>query len=205
MYIHADSIILSGGSSKRMKCPKLLLKTKNGKTFLENLIFGYLKNNINTIVVLNEKLLNNEKVKYIINSINKQNIEFVINKESHLGRFYSILTGIAKINENKNVFIHNIDNPYVNSDLLLALYKNLESNSYVVPIYNNKGGHPILLDKKIVYDLKNTLSYNLNFKDFLMKYKRISISYDKEDILLNINSPDDYNKYINNPLISIYG
>lgn len=196
-----SALILAGGKSNRMGFPKALLKANKNKTFLEKIVSTYLENNIKVIVVLYEKALKFKILKTIVDKLRKKGIEFIINKEPELGRFYSILLGISKIKVCNNMFIHNIDNPFVNSDLLSLMLNKLEKKSYVVPTYNGKGGHPVLLDKEIVAELKKTVLYDINFKDFLVKFKKISISYNNKDILLNINSLDDYNKYIKEQLI----
>ncbi len=92
------------------------------------------------------------------------------------------------------MFIHNVDNPFVNHKLLSLLLENIHDYDYVVPTFNNRGGHPILISKKVLKDIIAENGHNLNLKDYLSIYKKKTVNVDDEKILINVNSKEDYNK-----------
>ena len=71
----------------------------------------------------------------------------------------------------------------------------MNEDSYVIPVHAGMGGHPVLLGKNIVRKLiiQDTV---FDFREVLKKFNRIEILWEFPGILLNINSPDDYRKFM---------
>ena len=76
--------------------------------------------------------------------------------------------------------------------------RSIKNYDFAVPIFNNRGGHPVLLNKKPVEDIVSAQNTNQNFKIFLKKYRRINVPVNDENILVNINTQDDYRSIILN-------
>ncbi len=182
-------IILAAGNSERMGYPKFTNIYDNNISFLENIIFSYKKLGINKIVVV----INSENKKYIEkNNINLGDSKLIINKYPEKGRFYSIITGLKYFSDEKAIFLHNSDNPFAEKDVLEKLIENISNKNFVVPYYNQKGGHPILISKKIVDEIKIEKDESKNFKEVLKKFSKKIIVVNSNKILLNINTPEDY-------------
>lgn len=121
-------------------------------------------------------------------------IQCVLNQYTELERFYSIQLGLKAINANCSVFIQNIDNPFVSSSILSGIYNYRERKTVVIPQYNDKGGHPVLIGGDIVNEiLKEDLKEN--FKNVISKYKQVFVDIDNEDLLININTAEQYQEY----------
>lgn len=186
-------IILAAGKSSRMGQPKPFVMLNNGLTLLENLVIKIQKCGVKKIIVV----LNNEGLQILINKYPylEQKITIVINPTPEKGRFLSLKFGIENCDE-MPVFVQNVDNPYVYKDLIQGMTNLLESNSYIVPQYKNKGGHPILLSSEIVSDIKNSGIENINIRDFLKNYSKIFYVCNYLEILLNLNNPQDIELFL---------
>ncbi len=194
-----EVLILSGGNSSRMNSPKAFLSIK-GISLVETLCNTYIFAEINhPIIVFNHTLFQN-KWKDKMKAIKSKTI-ILKNDFPEKGRTYSIQLGLSKIANNSNCFIQNIDNPEINVELLHKMSSIIEDNSFVVPVKDEHGGHPILLGKNIVNHLKNLTSDNWILKDELKLFKRLEVDAGETNVLLNLNTPDDWNNYIESKIL----
>ncbi len=188
-------IILAAGESSRMGKPKFLLQYDENTTFLEKIMQEYEAFGCKQIiVVLNEQgavLLIKNKPKYI-----PENIKIIINHYPEKGRFFSLKLGLKALDKRKKVFLHNIDNPLVNSQLLRLLSEKISGFDYAVPRYKNRGGHPILLSKKVIKSIITEDENNVNLKNYLNSFRKAIVATDDENILLNINTKEEYEEFI---------
>ena len=189
----AGVVILAAGSSERMKSPKAFLAFDDHSTFIEQIISTYYNWGSREIaVVVNRE---NEKVLKNLKSIPPQ-VVVVTNNRPEYERFFSVKLGIGAIQTSGYCFIQNVDNPFIDGEILDLLYQNKSSFEYVLPVYNNKGGHPVLLNRKNMNYIRNWPVNNSNLKDVLheMKGKRVVMKDDK--VLININQETDYRKIV---------
>lgn len=186
-------VILAAGKSLRMGSPKFLLKFDNKRCFLQKIIDDYMEWGVNEIiVVLNSEgynLLIDKQIKFP----NKTNL--VINKKHETSRFYSIKTGLCALKKATFAFIHNVDNPFVEKEVLDALLVNKNKGDYFVPYFKNKGGHPVLINEKIILGTIVEKNHYYNFKDFLNTYIKNYVAVNNNKILVNINSPVDLKEH----------
>ncbi|MGD9994310.1 MAG: NTP transferase domain-containing protein [Salinivirgaceae bacterium] len=187
-------VILAAGNSERMGMPKALLKSKSDQYFFEALISSYKATGINTIVLVVQNSVKKTLEKHIQKLTG--NIYIAENNEPEKGRMHSLQLGL-KLMENKAVFVHNIDNPFVSNGLLMQMITKLEPNTYVKPLYKNKGGHPVLLSAEVANELLQAdITKENNLKNALKKHVQIIIETNEPEILLNLNTPDDYQSFI---------
>jgi CTP:molybdopterin cytidylyltransferase MocA len=187
-------IILSAGISRRMNSPKSSLKFDDTKTFFEKIVEEYESFGCNEIIVIiNEQTQNKYWKAYIKEASN--NVIFVINDHLEYERFYSVKIGLKKLGKSDCCFIQNIDNPFVEKDLLMTIYDNRLENGYVSPRFKGQGGHPILLGKKVINNIKDIKENNLNFRDVMANYNCNKVEIDNPNILTNINTIEEYNRY----------
>ena len=144
-------IILAAGNSSRMGKTKFLLKFDNKKNFLEKIVEEYIGFGCrNIILVLNQKgfkLLEKSNIKI------DKNITTIINKYPEKERFYSIHIACKALKNTDYAFIQNADNPLINKALLNKLTNNILDFDIIVPAYKKKGGHPILISKKVIFGI----------------------------------------------------
>jgi molybdenum cofactor cytidylyltransferase len=181
-------IIPAAGYSERMGVDKLLLKREDGITFISHLIDFYAASFANPIiVVVNRKSRFSQEL--------KSPVRVVINDFIEKGRTFSIKIGIEVLPEGIPCFIHNIDNPHVDSRMIRQMLSEISDDSYCVPIFQGRRGHPVLLGRNIVSYIRS-ISIFTDLREVLSNYKRIEIQCNTDKVLLNINTPDDYRKYL---------
>lgn len=190
-------LILAAGISSRYKKNKIF-EYINNTTFFEKIVNTYNTFNFFEIIVV----INPSSYNYL-NKINKtfnDSIKFVINENPELGRFYSLKLSSKIINKSNYCIFQNIDNPYIEKEVINKLIYNISSNDYIVPVYKNKSGHPAIISPNIIkqIELQNN---NIKINEFLNKFKKSHVEVESDSILININSESDYelikSKYYN--------
>lgn len=187
-----NALILAAGNSKRMNAPKPFLKFDQTTTFIEKIITGYQKFGCNEIVIV----VNTESIE-AIRKFQTDNITLVINENLELERFHSAKLGFQRMQDCDFCFLQDVDNPFITKDILTYVFSENLPDQYIIPSYKGKGGHPILLPKSIITDLKKLSKQIANLKDFLSEYKSYKLEIPNKDILININTLEDYNFYFN--------
>ena len=183
-------IILAAGRSSRVGTPKFALPFKEDRTFLEEIVGQYHSFGCEKIIVV----LNREGVEYLEKyTLNiPDNVVFVTNLHLEWERFYSIKLGVEAVAGSQPVFIHNVDNPFVNIEVLQKL--NLALVDMAVPLFNGRGGHPILISEHVQKQIQLEKKNDLIFSDFLTGFKKKVVDVDDENILVNINTKEAYDK-----------
>jgi len=189
-------LILAAGNSSRMGSHKFLLKYDEKRCFLQKIIENYQDFGCSKIkVVLNKeggKLLSERKMQ----AIDKKHI--VINSIEYSERFYSVKLGIAALNKASMIFVHHVDNPFIDFKVLNSLIEHKNEGDYIVPTYEGKGGHPILIKKKIIEAVQRTNEYDMHFKNFLNHFSRKNVAVNTNNVLININTIDEYDRFFTN-------
>jgi len=184
-------IILAAGNSSRMQSPKFALQFDENHTFLEEIIAKYHQFGCKEIIVVL-----NKKGKTLADNLNLKldKATISINQHPEWERFYSIKLGVRTLTKQQPVFIHNVDNPFVNASVLENLLEQDVSTDYVVPTYKSRGGHPILVSNEICKAILSEKENDLILSSFLKKFTKNRIAVPDEKVLLNINTKEIYHK-----------
>ncbi len=181
------ALILSAGNSSRMGREKASLHYGNGLTFAGQLIKIYAEFGCQPLaMVVNEG--------YSQATADVGRVHYILNRYVDRGRSYSIWLGLQSIPPGLPCFIQNIDNPFADQSLLLQMYERLIPEGYVVPEFNGKGGHPVLLGSKVVDHMRKMDDIG-NLRDVLRDFSRTGIPSADDRILWNINTPGDYSAF----------
>jgi CTP:molybdopterin cytidylyltransferase MocA len=184
-------VILAAGISERMKTLKALLPFDEHNTFIGKIISTYHNwGCIEIVVVTNEKSV--ELFKRSVPEI--RNVGLVINDHLEFERFYSVKLGLGAIHTSEYCFIQNIDNPFIDSQILDLIYEKRSNVKYVSPVFKNKGGHPVLLNRGNMIRICNWSENSTNFKNVLNTMECVNVEMPDDRVLININSPEEYNK-----------
>jgi len=182
-------VIPAAGYSDRMGMPKLLLPFGH-HTFCEEIFMRYHLAGARKIVfVINQPLLS-PCLKLFPNHTNKP--DFIINKTPLMGRYKSIMIGLSCIPDNLPCFLQNSDNPLVNESVLIKLLSESNPDYTAIPVFKNRNGHPVLIGTNIIKNLLKCTMPDANLRIELQKYNTKKIEVSTADILLNINTPEDY-------------
>ena len=186
-------LILAAGESKRMKTQKAFLAFDKNRTFFDKILETYISwGCIQMVAVINKQFKEyaNWEKKHI------PQLTFVTNDHLEYERFYSVKIGLNAMKETDFCFLQNIDNPFINSQLLDQLYLHRSEDTHVVPVYGDQGGHPVLLNNKSIIHLKAHPENRANLKNVLGELNSKRLLVNDKSVLININNPEDYRKLV---------
>jgi CTP:molybdopterin cytidylyltransferase MocA len=170
---------------------KALLGFGDGQvTFLGKITQAYDKAGITqTIIVVNNDLHN----RLIADQTDLPgNVELVINDFPELGRFHSLKTGMEFVTAGSHVFFQNIDNPFVEPELLRKMMVFKNSTDVVLPQFAGTNGHPVLLSPRVCKDILSVKSEEYRIDYFLKNYQASTVEVNDRRVLVNINTLADY-------------
>jgi molybdenum cofactor cytidylyltransferase len=190
LFEHVSCIILSAGNSERMGSHKALLKFNDGSTFLEKIIQTYKEAGIEQVIVV----VNTSLAEVIANRAITfpSGVEFVVNSNPEWGRFHSLHTGVSHLKSGNFCFFQNIDNPFVTSILLQKMICQKQEADLVIPVFQDNAGHPVLFNPDIVDRIVSTADSDVRIDQFLKQFSVKRIEVPDPQILININSKEEY-------------
>ncbi|WHZ05642.1 nucleotidyltransferase family protein [Neobacillus sp. YX16] len=188
-----EAIVLSAGYSSRANAFKMTLPL--GKmSILEQTISKFEGICVRVIVVAGYQA---EIIQEEINKINNEKtysfqIKFVYNENFNQGMFTSIQKGCTEVNA-ADFFITPGDCPLVKKETLqlLAAHK----GNVVIPSFQFKGGHPIKLSKPVKQKILETKT-DSNLRVVLNGYQKEYLNVDDPGVLVDVDTPEDYQKAI---------
>jgi molybdenum cofactor cytidylyltransferase len=188
-------IILAAGESKRMGFPKMLL-TFNGKPMLENVIRNVKSSNVdNTLVILGA---DREVLKDLVV---KSSVKYCFNENYKEGMLSSVKCGFRNIpSDFEAVLVFQGDQPLITPEAINTVIEayRLSGKGIVIPVYEKKRGHPLLIDKRYRNEIdkldpgKGLRSLAYQFSDDVLE-----IETDDSGILRDFDTFEDYKNEIN--------
>lgn len=188
-----NAIILAAGESKRMGRIKPLLRFKNN-SFLEQIISQLRLSGVDMItVVLGAEA---EKIK---RTIDLSEVNVVVNEDYQKGQLSSLIAGLNNTpGDAEAILLCLVDNPFITKEVVIEIIDKFEETNspVVVPVFNNKRGHPALFSKALFNDLLNAPE-DEGAKYVVHSNKENTLEFDtgEKGILVGINTPGDYKKY----------
>jgi molybdenum cofactor cytidylyltransferase len=190
---NVGAIILAAGNSKRMNSWKPFLKYDKDNTFIEKIVTTFLKWGCQEIVVVINKDVKNQGEYF--DQLPKK-VTYIINDHPEFERFYSVKLGMQTITKSDFCFIQNVDNPFISEDILDAIYQEKSHDSYVIPVFDNIGGHPVLLNTQNINFIRNHPENTANLRNVLGEFNSKKINMGDNRILININTFEEYDKFV---------
>lgn len=186
------AIILAAGSSRRMGTQKMLLPFDES-TIIETVINNVLNTNIeNVMVVLGA---DHHKIR---NAVDYLPVQFCHNDQHEMGMLSSVMCGFRSLPENANAALVYLGDqpgiPSIVTDTILEAY-NEELQGIVIPVYNHRRGHPLLVDLKYRREIqKLDLEQGLRSLMHLFPEDVLEVEVDEPGILVDIDTKEDYTK-----------
>lgn len=200
--MNVEGIILAAGFSKRAGTFKMALEFNN-KTIIENCVETMHAFCSKVYVVTGYK-------SYIIEKIlkDKYNNVFIVNNTSYEeGMFTSVREGIRHIGGDK-FFITPGDYPDIRKSTYEKLLEASSSNKkqateiieeivpVIVPEFNGRRGHPILIDSIYKDEILNEKAYK-SLRDFVNNKGVKLVQVEDSGILMDVDTLEDYNMILN--------
>ena len=189
-------IVLAGGNSSRMSFPKSWLTYFNNQTFLETIIYKYRSFGFKEITISLNKADFLTKYDSKIEEL-KRISTFVKNNSPEKGRLYSLHTALNQLQAVDFAIIHNVDNPFVENDVINTLLNEKNYSGSTIPSYLGQSGHPIIINKMIIEEIVNNYEKYETLKELVGSFERKYVDVNSSSILKNINTPEEYNNLMN--------
>ncbi|HZY10337.1 MAG TPA: nucleotidyltransferase family protein [Bacteroidota bacterium] len=186
-----SAIVLAAGASARMGEPKAILKIGE-KTFLQHIVdVLYSACILDTVIVLG-----NDAVK-IQNTLDWFQGKVVINDNWQQGQLSSIIAGMNRLNgtDLHGVMICPVDHPLISQGLLVDLLQTFwkSKKKIVLPVYDQKRGHPVIFSKELFDELKSA-PINVGARFVVRQHSNdvAELVTTEEGVVQNIDTPEDY-------------
>jgi len=190
------ALILAAGNSSRMGKPKYALKFDKNHTFTEKIISTLYEVGCEKIaIVLNSNDVQDFKKNF---TFFKSLIIIAENPTPERGRFSSIKLGLELLKFQGNVFIINVDNPLFQKETLIHLAEKSNETEVIIPVFHGQKGHPVLISQAVVQKALAQTSLYMPFREFLNRFSQRHVEVEDENILVNINTQEDYDEYFVN-------
>lgn len=188
-------IVLASGKSSRMGSCKFLLPSKHHTSILQEILSEAQKTIINSFHVVTS-IVNSAHVYQHAKKVINKNFKVIINHHPERERMYSLQCALEQIKNYDYCFIQNADNPFFEKELINRMIASRNDADFICPVFKGKGGHPILINKKLINALLNVPYYS-RLDNELKKFTSKRIDATSENILINIDTVEDYQKYLN--------
>lgn len=179
-----EGIILAAGLSTRAGTNKLILDI-DGKTVIERCIYGMYDLCSKIIVVGGHRM---EEIKDVLDKYPK--VELVYNPDYLEGMFSSVKKGLSHIKEERFFLIPG-DYPVISKKIYEDMLK--IDRDIVIPVYNGKKGHPLLMKSYLIKELLEDIHYE-TLRDFISEKGFTSINVEEPGILMDIDTMEDYKR-----------
>lgn len=180
-----DAVILAGGYSSRANAFKMELKLE-GKPVLQHVIDAFIPICTHIVVVGGYQI---ERIYPLVPKY-EDKVTVVYNTDYSSGMFSSVKKGIGEVTGSR-FFLTPGDCPLLSTDTCRQL---LEYGGQIVkPVCRGKGGHPVLLSCECIKEILAEPDES-NLKIYLAKKQVIQIETEDEGILLDVDTPVDFEK-----------
>lgn len=189
------AIILAAGESRRMGFPKMLL-TFNGKTMIENVI-----GNVTGSVVDNTMVVLGADRDVLIDLIQKSSVKYCYNDNYKDGMLSSVKCGFTNLpSDFEAVMVFQGDQPLITPKVINAVIDayRLSGKGIVIPVYKEKRGHPLLIDRKYSNEIEK-LNTREGLRSLAYQFSDdvLEIETGEPGILRDFDTYEDYKKEIN--------
>jgi molybdenum cofactor cytidylyltransferase len=178
-----DAVILAAGYSSRAKGFKMEFIIE-GKAVISYVIEAFLPICENILVVGGYE---SERLIPLITPYGDK-VKLIINESYDKGMFSSVKTGVKHVVA-EQFFITPGDYPFITTNICKFLLD--VQKSFVVPSYNHKGGHPILLASSCIEELL-VQSEESNLKEFLKGLPIEYVNVMDDGIMYDLDTQEDY-------------
>ncbi len=195
MVSEINAIILAAGGSVRMGTGKMLLPYR-GMTIIEKVIENVLKAGIDRIIVVTGS--GKEEITKVIRRLP---VEQIYNDNWKTGMLSSVKCGFRSLPETcRAAIIFLGDQPMIDSKTIeeVTYAYRKTGKGIIMPVYNKKRGHPLLIDKKYSVELdKLNPDEGLRMLAHKFPVDVLEVETDDPAILKDIDTPEDYKNEIN--------
>lgn len=183
-------IILAAGASTRMKTQKMLLPF--GKQTVIDTVVRKVTDSLksNVVVVLGS---DRERIR---EKIEKYQVKIAVNENYIQGMLSSVIIGLNSIPDSaRAILIFLGDQPQIPEKAIIEVINSwkISGNGIVIPVFNGRRGHPVLIESKYKKDIEN-LNPEKGLRDLMDKNKNhiFEMICEYPEILRDMDTPEEY-------------
>ncbi|QQK77218.1 nucleotidyltransferase family protein [Salicibibacter cibarius] len=184
------ALVLAAGRSQRMGTLKAALPW-NGTTLI-----NYQINQLQNTLISELIVVTGYKSEEVAEMIKPSHVKIVHNHRFHEGKTSSIRKGVKSISpDSKGILISAVDQPVPKHTIdFMITHFNKTNASIVVPVYQQKRGHPVLFSTQLKHELLKINEETQGLRNIFRKYNRdvSPIEVSDPNVLLNLNTPIDF-------------
>lgn len=186
-----SAILLAAGESRRMGEFKQLLMVA-GKTFIEHCVDTLLASSADEVIVVTGHRESDLRQK-----LQSRQVRFAYNPDYKEGMSTSIKRGVEAASESDAVLITLVDQPLIDVDTIDQLIEVYSKDRplIVVPRYDGRNGHPIIMDMKLREEiLSMDTAQGLKPVREAHAEEVIYVEVASESVLIDFDLPEDYRR-----------
>jgi molybdenum cofactor cytidylyltransferase len=188
------AVLLAAGESRRMGDFKQLLRLGD-KTFVEHCVDQLLASGVGELIVVT-----GHRDSDVQHAVGRRPVRFAHNADYRSGMASSIKCGIRAASENAGAFlIALVDQPQIQAETVSHLIQAYEKErtGIVIPRYDGRNGHPILLDGRLKEEI-----LNMNLEEGLREVVRahadeiLRIDVSSRAVVDDCDLPEDFQRLL---------
>ncbi len=188
----AVAILLAAGESRRMGQLKALLPWQ-GDTLLGCQVSSLLQAGIHQVVVV----LGHQGDRLLPLLEGRDRVVPVFNPNYQEGKTTSIKAGMGspQAADAQTLVLLNVDQPRTSETISTLLSRHESSDCLItIPVFQGKGGHPIILDCSLLLELLEIAEASQGIRAVVRKHEeRLQrVEMDSPEVLWDLNTPEQY-------------
>ncbi|MBN1974228.1 MAG: nucleotidyltransferase family protein [Sedimentisphaerales bacterium] len=188
------AIVLAAGCSKRMGTQKLLLP------FGKSTVISHIVNQLTKSKVEKTYVVVGHQREQVIKELSDKPIGIIQNPEYKSGMLSSIRAGIRNIPQEYDAVIIALgDQPSITTELIDKVVQNFSSTdkNIIVPKYNDKRGHPILLSTIFKNEILTNFD-DIGLRGILQAHDNdiYEMNVTDQSVIADMDYPQDYQQEI---------
>ena len=186
------ALVLAAGQSKRMGVQKVLLPF-GGKTVISHIVAQLIASSVNEVYVVVGC-----QSKRVSTELSGQPVSIVDNPDYKSGMLSSVRCGLSAIpRQCGKVLVALGDQPSITTKLIDQMLQSFASTEkqILVPLYNNKRGHPILFSTTYCDEILTQYD-DIGLRGLLYAHKEdiFELPVDTSGVLSDMDYPEDYRR-----------
>jgi molybdenum cofactor cytidylyltransferase len=185
------AVVLAAGESKRMGFPKMLLPFR-GKPILSVVLRTIIDSGIDYIIVVL-----GHRHEMLIPIIEPTIADYCINHHYHQGMLSSVLCGIKRLRQQTDaIMIFPGDQPLISVESVKLLTDNYNKTDkeIIIPVYQGRRGHPVLIGHSLVGEIEK-LDPETGLRGLSLEYPYAVLEVETNDPGI-VKDFDTYEEYI---------
>lgn len=187
-----SAVVLAGGASARYGRNKLTLPL-GGSTVIQECVHAFSALPLFEVIVVTGRYHDE-----IASLTFDAGVRLVHNKDHRLGMSASVRCGLTALQEKvKGILVCPADMPLIQSSTVVSVIHAFRPGRCVVPRYQNKRGHPILLSAAVARWCRETETDKILLEALEKSGSRVvELDVEDEGVLIDLDRPEDYDAMV---------